>query len=90
MLQNNAETYLSEHTDQAPAPGADRSLQIILWILWVLAVVGTGFWHWRADVLAQRPVNLLGMIIYSVLSGLVGLLVITMIELRLEPERFLD
>jgi hypothetical protein len=30
------------------------------------------------------------MVIYSLLAGLVGLLLMTLIELWLEPERFLD
>jgi hypothetical protein len=29
-------------------------------------------------------------VIYSVLTGLVGMLVLTLIERRLEPQRFLD
>jgi len=65
-------------------------LQRVLWALWTVAVAGTAFWNWRADVGAQRPINLLGMVIYSLLAGLVGLLVMTLIELSLEPERFLD
>jgi hypothetical protein len=65
-------------------------LQRVLWALWTLAVAGTAFWNWRADVVAQRPINVLGMVIYSLLAGLVGLLVMTLIELWLEPERFLD
>ena len=90
MLRNNAEAYQSENTDQPNVKGADRSLQITLWTLWTLAIVGTAFWNWRLDVIAEQPVNLLGMIVYSVLVGLVGMLVITIIELWLEPERFLD
>jgi hypothetical protein len=35
-------------------------------------------------------VNLLGLVIYSVLAGLIGLLVLTLIELWLEPLRFID
>jgi hypothetical protein len=89
MLPNQTEAYRSEPTE-ARSTVADRSLRRVLWTLWTLVVVGTAFLHWRADVVAQRPVNLLGLIIYSVLSGLIGLLVMTLVEMWLEPERFLD
>jgi hypothetical protein len=90
MLPNKAEAYRAENTGRVSTTGADRSLQRVLWALWTLAVTGSAFWNWRADVGAQRPINLLGMVIYSLLTGLVGLLVMTLIELWLEPERFLD
>ena len=53
-------------------------------------MVGVAFWHWRSDIVAQQPVNMLGLVIYSALTGLVGMLVLTLIELWLEPLRFLD
>ncbi len=70
--------------------GADRGLQIVLWSLWTLAVLGAAAFNWWLDVSAGEPLNVLGLVIYSTLTGLVGLLVITMVELRLDPERFLD
>ena len=70
--------------------GAIQALQIILWSLWTLAVVGTALWHWRSDIVAQQPVNMLGLVIYSALTGLVGMLVLTLVELWLEPLRFLE
>lgn len=82
MLQKNAEMYGTKR--------ADISLQIVLWTLWTAAVVGTGLWNWRLDVAANRPVNLLGIVIYSLLVGMVGMLVITIVELWFEPERFVD
>jgi hypothetical protein len=84
------ESYAPESARQALRPRRDRSLHIVLWSLWTLAVVGAAVWNWRADIAAQQPVNLLGLVIYSTLTGLVGMLVITMIELWLEPLRFLD
>jgi hypothetical protein len=90
MLPNKAEAYRTENTGRAYTTDTDRSLQRVLWALWTVAVAGTAFWNWRVDVVAQRPINLLGMVIYSLLAGLVGLLLMTLIELWLEPERFLD
>ena len=90
MIRHNVESYSSEPTQQARRARRDPSLHIILWSLWTLAVVGTAFWHWRSDIVAQQPVNMLGLVIYSALTGLVGMLVLTLVELWLEPLRFLD
>jgi hypothetical protein len=90
MLRHNVETYTSEPTGQVGRARRDPSLHIVLWSLWTLAVVGTAFWHWRSDIVAQQPVNMLGLVIYSALTGLVGMLVLTLVELWLEPLRFLD
>jgi hypothetical protein len=65
-------------------------LQAALWALWTLAVVGGGWWGRRADVLAGHPLSVLGMVIDSILVGVIGLIVITVIEMRLEPWRFLE
>ena len=53
-------------------------------------MIGTSLWNWRSDIVAQQPVDLLGLVIYSVLAGLVGMLVVTLIEQWLDPLRFLD
>lgn len=73
-----------------PTRAAGLSLQVVLWTLWALAVAGAAFLDWRADIVADRPVDLLGLVIRTLLVGLVGLVVLTMIEMRLEPERFID
>ena len=90
MLRQSVESYSPEVAQQGRRARRDMSLTIILWSLWTLAVAATAFWHWRSDIAAQQPVNMLGLVIYSVLTGLVGMLVITLIELWLEPLRFLD
>jgi hypothetical protein len=90
MLRNTAETYSPEPVRQSYQARRDPSLTIILWSLWTFAVIGTAFWHWYSDIVAQQPVNMLGLVIYSGLTGLVGMLVLTLIERWLEPLRFLD
>jgi hypothetical protein len=65
-------------------------LQIILWTLWTLAVGVAGYLYWYADVVAQRPFNMLGMIIRCALVGMIGLVVLTKIEMWLQPWRFMD
>lgn len=69
---------------------ADASLKIVLWSIWTVVVLGTAAWSWRLDVVAQRPVDLLGMVVYTILAGVVGLLAITMIEQWLAPHRFVE
>ena len=65
-------------------------LRFILWALWTLMVVGVGLIQWHADVIAQRPLNTLGLVIHCAVAGLIGLVVMTVIEMHLEPWRFVD
>lgn len=90
MLKHNVKLYPSEPAQQARRARRDPSLQIVLWSLWSLAVIGTAAWNWLGDMAAQQPVNMLGLVIYSGLAGLIGMLVITLVELWLEPLRFLE
>jgi len=90
MLRQSVESYAPESAPQGRRARRDLSLTIILWSLWTLAVAATAFWNWRSDIAAQQPVNMLGLVIYSGLTGLVGMLVLTLIERWLEPLRFLD
>jgi len=68
----------------------DRSLQVILWTLWTLAIIGTAYHSWRAAIVAHRPTELLGLVIHCTVVGIIGLVVLTVIERQLEPWRFLD
>jgi hypothetical protein len=52
------------------------SLQLVLWALWTLAVVVTGYLNWHAGV------DLGGVVIRSVLVGILGLVVMTKIEMH--------
>jgi hypothetical protein len=77
-----------------PADAATRrgsaGLQIVLWTVWTLVVSAVGYISWHADIAAHRPVNILGLVIHCVVAGLIGLIVMTLIEMRLEPWRFID
>ena len=88
MLRNLSEARSSEQTKDAAS--ADVRLQAVLWTLWTLAVVATAYIRWRADMIAQRPADLLGIVIYAALSGSIGLVIMTMLEIWLEPERFAE
>ena len=90
MLRNLSEAQHTEQVEGAAHSRADLRLQIVLWSLWTLAVVATAFMRWRADIIAQRPIDMLGLVIYAALTGSIGLVVMTMLEIWLEPQRFVD
>ncbi|MBK9715295.1 MAG: hypothetical protein IPO81_29000 [Kouleothrix sp.] len=72
----------------AAASDASRGLQLALWSIWTLAVVLVGYWSRHADSLAQRPLNLVGLVVHCMVVGIVGLVVLTLVEMRIEPWRF--
>jgi hypothetical protein len=74
----------------AAANGANGSLQLFLWSIWTLAVAGVAYFSWHADRATQHPLNVVGLVIHCGLVGIVGLVVITLVEMRLEPWRFTD
>ncbi len=90
MIQNISQPARTVHDSPSRPQRLTRGLQGLLWTLWTLAVVAGCAWSWWADMLAGRPMNLLGMAINAILVGVIGLIVLTKIEMRLEPWRFLD
>jgi hypothetical protein len=76
--------------DNVSARRGSFDLQIVLWTLWTLLVAGVGFFGRYADVIANRPINTLGLVIHCVVAGILGLVVMTVVEMRLEPWRFMD
>ena len=90
MLRNLLKKQLHNHTIAADPARRSLSLQVVLWTLWTLCVAVVGYINWHADFVALRPVNLLGLVINCILAGLIGLIVLTKIEMWQEPWRFLD
>ncbi len=66
------------------------SLQIVLWLLWSLAIIGVGAVSVRDDILAHRPINFLGLVIHCSVAGIIGLVILTFVEMHVEPWRFYD
>jgi hypothetical protein len=75
---------------RAHALVAHVRLQLILWTLLTLAVVITGYLNWHADQIARQHVNLVGLIIHCILVGVIGLVVMTKIEMWVQPWKFMD
>jgi hypothetical protein len=84
VLQDLHEEEHAGHRAAGASERRDVSLEAILSTMVTVAVVVTAYLHWHADVAAARPFNLLGLVIYCTLVGLVGLLVATLIEQRFE------
>ena len=90
MFRNLLNARRRAHSVDTVGGRADWSLQLVLWMLWTLAVVAVGYFNWHADVVAQRPINILGLVIHCALTGAIGLVILTVIEMRAEPWRFYD
>jgi hypothetical protein len=69
---------------QLIAARKDWTLQVVLWALWTLAVVATGYLNWRSGV------EVIGLVIHCVVVGIVGLVVMTKIEMHCQPDHFLE
>lgn len=63
-------------------------LQIALWITWTLAVCFTAFVIWHHDRALHMTVNTVGLVIHCSLIGILGMIVITYIEMHWQPWRF--
>jgi len=65
-------------------------LQVLLWLIWTLIVAAVGYLAWHGDVAAHQPVNTLGLVIHCAVAGVIGLVVLSWLEMRIEPWRFLN
>ena len=89
MSSEQAELYRPK-SGRSPVVRDDRSLQVILWVIWAIAVAGTAAWNWYLDFSAGQPINVLGLVIYTILAGVVGMLVLTLVEQWFNPNRFVE
>lgn len=62
----------------------------LLWALWALSVIGAAASVWWDAASAGQPLDIIFLVVRCTLVGLAGLLVLTLIEIRLAPWRFLD
>jgi len=90
MLKHLPDQHRAPAQADAARRRMGRGLQAVLWSLWTLAVAVAGYLGWRADILAGRALNLIGMAVNAIMVGIIGLIVLTVIEMRLEPWRFLE
>lgn len=84
MQHHTSQSYRRERAQ------AGLRLQLLLWAAWTLLVIATAYLSSRADMLAQRQLNLVGLSVHCAVAGVIGLIVLTLIEMRIEPWRFVE
>jgi hypothetical protein len=86
MRQNQPmrERPAPEQDDRQPI---DRGLQAGLWAAWTLAVATTAYLTWHAAAAADHPVSRLALLVHCALAGIVGMIVITWVEMRITDRR---
>lgn len=90
MFRNMLKKQLHNHAIADASARGSLGLQIALWSFWTLCVAAVACINWYTDFAAQRPINMIGLVIHCVLVGLIGLVIMTKIEMHLEPWRFFD
>lgn len=73
-----------------PIAACTNGLQFTLWSLWTMALVVCAALQWHTNLVAGQTLNVLALVIHCGLTGLVGLVIMTWIEMRLQPWRFLE
>lgn len=68
----------------------ESSLQVLLWTVWTIAVVAAGVQFWCAQIGSGHTLDLIGLAIRCVVVGVIGLVVLTKLEMTLQPWRFID
>jgi len=87
MMIQDVSTNRNEHEhEHHGSAGRDGLFRLSVWGLWLLSIAIGGFLYWR-DTQAADPI---GLVMRMVLVGTVGLLVKTVVELRLNPEDYID
>lgn len=75
--------------DRKDNAGGDGT-PLLLWATWALSVAAAAVWVWWSAFAAGQPLDIAFLVVRCTLVGLAGLLILTLIELRLAPWRFLD
>ena len=78
-----------EHTAQQGATRADGILHALLWIGSVVMVALITYLTWPAVVASRQTIDWVALAIRLLMVGSIGLVVETLIEMRLLPWRFL-
>lgn len=89
MEEGQSIEFVADTAQRVQQP-RDHSLQLALWGVWTFIVVGVGVWTWWPTFMAQQPLSIIDLIVRCTFTGLLGLIVITLIEQRVEPWRFID
>lgn len=80
----------NEQNDQPSPLSGFIGVRIMLWVVWALVVAGSAALYWNDAIRASGSVDMVGLGVRILLSGAVGMVVLTLIEQRFDPERFND
>jgi hypothetical protein len=78
------------HVDSPPPAPTATPFPLGLWLVWTLAVIASAAWVAWPALRGLAPLDTFRLVITSALVGLTGLLLLTVIEIRLAPWHFLD
>jgi hypothetical protein len=62
---------------------------LAFWLIWALSIVATAGYMWWGALSAGVPLDVAQVVLRSAIVGLFGLIVLTQIEARIAPWRFL-
>jgi hypothetical protein len=60
------------------------------WLVWMLTIVATAAYTWWDALSAGTAVDIVQVVLHSIVVGLIGLIVLTRIEERMAPWRFVE
>lgn len=87
MLTKMNQTRAQDHRD---VQQARKRIRAVLHFFWVLFVMGFAIVHWQLEITTTNAAPIVGPIIHTFMAGMVGLIAITLIEMRLDPEGFAE
>lgn len=76
--------------DPRPEPPPAAPFPLNLWMIWTLSVIATAIWVAWPALWGAAPLDTLRLVIMSALTGVAGMLLLTVMEICLAPWRFLD
>ena len=90
MVQDMSKNRNEHEHEHQGSVGRDGLFHLSLWSLWLLSIAAGGFLYWRDAITTQQAADPIGLVMRMVLIGTVGLIVKTVVELRLNPENYID
>lgn len=84
------QTQRSNPSQQQRSERPDIELQLFLWTIWTAVVVAAGIQYEWGHMHTDPATALIGLAIRCALVGTIGLVVLTKIEMTLQPWRFCD
>lgn len=62
----------------------------IFWLIWMMIIAATAIYTWWTAFSSGLPLDVAQLVLRSAIVGLIGLIVITRIEARMAPWRFMQ